>query len=163
MSLAAATELDKKQLALWKKHMKAAGGKPLIRQLSIPAQPPDFKDTEMDIITRKALLPFVDARFETVGEKLCLRDGVVEPIQDWEKPYSSAPGPVQVVVIPSLIYRSDAQMAIGKIQEEDGGPHHAARLFIYYLDNKSYWMNGLSSLTLVYLMAMILREGIYFF
>lgn len=26
-------------------------------------------DTEMDIIARKALLPFVDARFETVGEK----------------------------------------------------------------------------------------------
>ena len=104
-------------------------------------------DAEMDIITRKALLPFVDARFETVGEKLCLRDGVAERIQDWEKPYSSAPGPVQVVVIPSLIYRSDAQMAMGKIQEEEDGPHHAAKLFTYYLDNKSYWMNGLSSLT----------------
>lgn len=42
--LAATTELDKKQLALWKKRMKAAGGKPLIRQLSIPAQPPAFED-----------------------------------------------------------------------------------------------------------------------
>lgn len=57
------------------------------------------------------------------------------------------PRPVQVVVIPSLIYQSDAQMAVGEIQEEDDGPHHAAKLFTYYLDNKSYWMNGLSSLT----------------
>lgn len=44
VGLAATTELDKKQLALWKKRMKAAGGKPLIRQLSIPAQPPAFED-----------------------------------------------------------------------------------------------------------------------
>ena len=44
VGLAAATELDKKQLALWKKRMKAADGKPLIRQLSIPAQPPAFED-----------------------------------------------------------------------------------------------------------------------
>lgn len=104
-------------------------------------------DTEMAGSTRKALLPFVDARFETVGEKLCLRDGVAERIQDCEKPYSSAPGPVQVTVIPSLIYKSDAQMAMGKIQEEDDGPHHAANLFTYYLDKKRYWMNGLSFLT----------------
>lgn len=104
-------------------------------------------DTEMAGSTRKALLPFVDARFETVGEKLCLRDGVAERIQDWAKPYSSAPAPVQVTVIPSLIYKSDAQMAMGKIQEEDDGPHHAANLFTYYLDKKRYWMNGLSFLT----------------
>ncbi len=104
-------------------------------------------DMEMDIITRNALLPFVDARFETVGEKLCLRDGVAERIQAWEKPYISAPGPVQVVVIPSLIYKSDAQMAMGKIREEDDGPHHAANLFTYYLDQKRYWMKGLSFLT----------------
>lgn len=31
-------------LALWKKRMKAIGGKPLIRQMSIPAQPPAFED-----------------------------------------------------------------------------------------------------------------------
>ena len=52
-----------------------------------------------------------------------------------------------MTVIPSLIYKSDAQMAMGKIQEEEDGPHHAAKLFTYYLDNKSYWMNGPSSLT----------------
>lgn len=44
VSLAATTELDKEQLALWKKRMKAIDGKPLIRQLSIPAQPPAFED-----------------------------------------------------------------------------------------------------------------------
>lgn len=104
-------------------------------------------DTERDIITRKALLPFVDARFETVGEKLCLREGVAERIQDWEKPYSSAWGPVQVTVIPSLIYQSDAQMAMGKIREEDDGPHHAANLYTYYLDEERYWMSGLSFLS----------------
>lgn len=37
-------ELDSEQLALWKKRMKAIGGKPLIRQMSIPAQPPAFED-----------------------------------------------------------------------------------------------------------------------
>ena len=44
VGLAATTELDKKQLALWKKRVKDAGGKPPIRQLSIPAQPLDFDD-----------------------------------------------------------------------------------------------------------------------
>lgn len=44
VGLAATTELDKEQLALWKKRMKATGGKPLIRQLSIPAQPPAFEN-----------------------------------------------------------------------------------------------------------------------
>lgn len=44
VGLVATTELDKKQLALWKKRMKAAGAKPLVRQLSIPAQPPAFED-----------------------------------------------------------------------------------------------------------------------
>lgn len=44
VGLAAATELDKKQLALWKKRIKDAGGKPPIRQLSIPAQSLDFDD-----------------------------------------------------------------------------------------------------------------------
>ena len=44
VGLAATTELDKKQLALWTRHMKAAGGKSLIRQLSIPAQPLALKD-----------------------------------------------------------------------------------------------------------------------
>lgn len=34
----------KKQFALWKKRRKAAGEKPLIRQLSIQAQPPAFED-----------------------------------------------------------------------------------------------------------------------
>ena len=31
-------------MALWKKRLKASGGKPLIRQLTLPAQPPDFAD-----------------------------------------------------------------------------------------------------------------------
>ena len=44
IGLAATTELEKKQLALWKKRVKDAGGKPPIRQLSIPAQPLDFDD-----------------------------------------------------------------------------------------------------------------------
>ena len=44
VGLAATTELDKKQLALWKKRVKDAGGKPPIRQLSIPTQPLDFDD-----------------------------------------------------------------------------------------------------------------------
>ena len=44
VGLAATTELDKKQLALWKKRVKDAGGKPPIRQLSIPVQPLDFSD-----------------------------------------------------------------------------------------------------------------------
>lgn len=46
MGLAETTELDKKQLALWKKRRKAAGEKPLIRQLSIQAQSPAFEDVE---------------------------------------------------------------------------------------------------------------------
>lgn len=44
VGLAATTELDKKQLALWKNRIKDAGGKPPIRQLSIPAQALDFND-----------------------------------------------------------------------------------------------------------------------
>lgn len=44
VGLAATTELDKKQLSLWKKRIKAAGGKPPVRQLSIPSQSLDFQD-----------------------------------------------------------------------------------------------------------------------
>ena len=39
LGLVSPTELDKKQLALWKKRIKVAGGKPLILQLSLPASP----------------------------------------------------------------------------------------------------------------------------
>lgn len=46
VGLVSTTELDKKQLTLWKKRVKAAGGKPFIRQLSLPAAPIDFKDLE---------------------------------------------------------------------------------------------------------------------
>lgn len=104
-------------------------------------------ETDMAGSTRRALLPFVDAQFEAVGEMLCLRAGMEERIQNWEKPYISAPAPVNVTVIPSLIYKSDTQMAVGKTREEKDGTHHAANLFTYYLDNKKYWMNGLSFLT----------------
>ena len=39
-------ELDKKELALWKKRIKAAGGKPAIRQLTLPNTAPDLGDME---------------------------------------------------------------------------------------------------------------------
>lgn len=51
VGLVSTTELDKKQLTLWKKRVKAAGGKPFIRQLSMPAAPMDFKDLE-GVVTR---------------------------------------------------------------------------------------------------------------
>ena len=44
-------ELTRKQLGLWKKRLKAAGAKPLIRQLSLPAEAPDFGAFE-DVVTR---------------------------------------------------------------------------------------------------------------
>lgn len=44
VGLVVPAELSREQLALWKKRLKASGGKPLIRQLTLPAQPPDFAD-----------------------------------------------------------------------------------------------------------------------
>lgn len=46
VGLVSPVELDKKQLAAWKKRLKAAGAKPLIRQLSLPSAPPDFSRFE---------------------------------------------------------------------------------------------------------------------
>ena len=106
-------------------------------------------DTVMASSTRDTLLPFVDARFEAVGEKLCLRDSAAERVREWaeEHPYSWQVSPLHVTVIPSLVYKSDAQMGVGKILEEDDGSHHGVNLFTYYLDRKKYWMNGLEFLT----------------
>lgn len=44
VGLVVPAELSKEQLALWKKRLKASGGRPLIRQLTLPAQAPDFAD-----------------------------------------------------------------------------------------------------------------------
>lgn len=44
VGLVVPAELSKEQLTLWKKRLKAAGGKPLVRQLTLPVQPPDFAD-----------------------------------------------------------------------------------------------------------------------
>lgn len=104
-------------------------------------------DEDMASSTRKTLLPFVDAQFETVGEKLCLRDNVLERIQEWQELTKEYGWPIHATVIPSMIYQSDAQMAMGKVREEEDRTHHAANLFTYYLDNKKYWMHGLSFLT----------------
>lgn len=106
-------------------------------------------DTVMASSTRDALLPFVDAQFEAVGEKLCLRDSAAERVREWaeEHPYSWQVSPLHVTVIPSLVYKSGAQMGVGKILEEEDGIHHGANLFMYYLNDKKYWMHGLAFLT----------------
>lgn len=64
-----------------------------------------------------------------------------------EHPYSWQVSPLHVTVIPSLVYKSGAQMGVGKILEEEDGSHHGVNLFTYYLDRKKYWMNGLEFLT----------------
>lgn len=46
VGLVSPTELDKKQLALWKKRIKTTGGKPPIRQLTLPSSPMDLQDLE---------------------------------------------------------------------------------------------------------------------
>lgn len=99
--------------------------------------------------TRNTLLPFVDARFEEVGEKLCLRDSAAERVREWaeEHPYSWQVSPLHVTVIPSLVYKSGAQMGVGKIREDKDGTHHGVNLFTSYLNDKKYWMHGLSFLT----------------
>lgn len=109
-------------------------------------------DEDIASSTRRALQPFVDANFETIGEKLCLRDSVVEQVQEWvkdarEHSYGSRVSPLFVTVIPSLVYQSDAQMGVGKIQDEEDGTHHGANLFTYFLKDRKYWMNGLTFLT----------------
>ena len=42
VGLVVPAEMTKGQLTLWKKRLKEAGGKPLIRQLTIPSQPPEW-------------------------------------------------------------------------------------------------------------------------
>lgn len=46
IGLVAPAELTKPQLTLWKKRLKETGGKPAIRQLSLPGQAPDFGDLQ---------------------------------------------------------------------------------------------------------------------
>ena len=46
VGLAVPVELTKKQLTAWKKRLKETGAKPLIRQLSLPVQPPEWGDFE---------------------------------------------------------------------------------------------------------------------
>lgn len=106
--------------------------------------------TEVSVGSRNALLPFMDAQFQTEGEMLCLREGVLERIQEWKEQTTSwytGTFPVTVTVIPSLVYQSDAQMGVGRIWEEEDGAHHAAQLFTAYLDEEDYWTHGLSFLT----------------
>lgn len=115
----------------------------------------EVKDENSDMAssTRKALRPFVEARFAAVGDQLHLRKGVQERIKAWQEEHKWPVGgeydePVYVIVRPSLIYQSDRQMAAGQGRVyDDGKLHHCAKLFTSYLDKKEYWTHGLSFLT----------------
>jgi len=115
----------------------------------------ELKDENSDMAssTRKALRPFVEARFAAVGDQLHLRDGVRERIEAWREEHKWPVGgehsdPLYVIVRPSLIYHSDHQMASGQERMyDDDKLHHGAKLFTSYLDKKEYWTHGLSFLT----------------
>ena len=115
----------------------------------------EVKDENSDMAssTRKALRPFVEARFAAVGDQLHRRDGVRERIEAWREEHKWPVGgehsdPLYVIVRPSLIYHSDHQMASGQERMyDDDKLHHGAKLFTSYLDKKEYWTHGLSFLT----------------
>lgn len=84
VELVSPAELDKKELVQWKKRLKEAGGKPCIRQLSLPAAPPDFRVFEGAVTKHIALYSAVGKWGMDTGSLPCrCRADLTDPLHGY--------------------------------------------------------------------------------
>lgn len=84
IGLVSTAELSKKQLACWKRRIQAAGGKPPIRQLSLPSQPPVFSSLEGSVTKHITLYTTAGRWGMEMGDLPChCRADLVDPLHGW--------------------------------------------------------------------------------